>query len=87
MNQLMKTLLSVLSTQQLEEEAQAVKAADKAVRAAQQRLTHDEFEELWNAIIDIGQASNLDSFTLGFRLGVQLILEGLRPICPEDQLT
>ena len=43
-------------------------------------LTREEFENLWSAVIDIGDADCLSSFTLGFRLGVQLTLEGLRPI-------
>ncbi len=30
--------------------------------------------------MDIGDANLVNSFTLGFRLGVQLTLEGLRPI-------
>lgn len=80
MSQLMKNLFYLLDTQQLEAEEQAVQASKEAVRAAEKRLTYDEFESLWNAIIDIGHASQLDSFTLGFRLGVQMTLEGLRPI-------
>jgi len=85
MNELMKTLFSTLELSgQSEEEAQAVKAANPAVQAAQQRLTYDEFEDLWNAIAGIERASDLDSFTQGFRLGVQLTLEGLRPVYPPD---
>lgn len=81
MSQLMKNLFELLdSPQSAEEEARAVKAAEEAVQAAEQRLTYEEFENLWNAIMDIGCAGHLDSFTLGFRLGVQLTLEGLRPI-------
>ena len=80
MSQLMETLFDLLDVHQSEAEAQAVKAAKEAVQTAEQRLTHQEFEQLWNAIMDIGDASLLDSFTLGFRLGVQLTLEGLRPI-------
>ena len=80
MSQLMKTLLYTLDTQQSEEERQAVEAAKEAIRAAQQRLTYREFEDLWTAIDGIGRGSETDSFVLGFRLGVQLTLEGLRPI-------
>ena len=53
---------------------------EEAVRAVEKRLTREEFENLWSAVIDIGDADCLSSFTLGFRLGVQLTLEGLRPI-------
>ena len=80
MSQLMKALLDVLDGQPPEEEAEAVKASKEAVRAAEQHLTYDEFENLWTAISDIEHASKVDCFTLGFRLGVQLTLEGLRPI-------
>ena len=84
MSQLMKTLFSTLELSgQQETERQAVKASKEAVRAAEKHLTYDEFENLWNAISNIEQASDLDSFTLGFRLGVQLTLEGLRPVDPE----
>lgn len=81
MSQLMETLFAAMDTTQASEaEAQAVKAAKEAVRAAEQRLTYEEFESLWEALMDVGFAGHLDSFTLGFRLGVQLTLEGLRPI-------
>ena len=81
MSQLLKNLFELLdSPQSAEEEARAVKAAEEAVQAAEQRLTYEEFENLWNAIMNIGCVGHLDSFTLGFRLGVQLTPEGLRPI-------
>lgn len=80
MNQLMNALFLALGADQQEDEAQAVKAASSAVQAAEQKLTYQEFEDLWNAIDGICRASEADSFTLGFRLGVQLMLEGLRPV-------
>ena len=82
MDLIMETLFSALTPQQLEGEAQAVKASKEAVRAAEQHLTYDEFENLWDAISGIQQACELDSFILGFRLGMQLTLEGLRPLEP-----
>lgn len=85
MSQLMETLFSAMDTTQQPAEAQAVEAAKEAVRAAEQRLTSKEFEDLWNAIMDIALAGHQDSFTLGFRLGIQLTLEGLRPVGPENQ--
>lgn len=85
MSPLMENLFAALGSRQMEAEAQAVQASKEAVRAAEQHLTYDEFENLWDAILDIGRASELDSFTLGFRLGVQLTLEGLRPVYPTDQ--
>jgi len=50
------------------------------VKAAEQRLTVEEFDNLWHAIMNIAKADSLDDFALGFRLGVQLTVEGLRPI-------
>ena len=85
MTPLMEALFAAMDTAQpSESEIQAVKAAKDAVQTAEQRLTYEEYENLWNAIMDIGFAGHLDSFTLGFRLGVQLTLEGLRPVCPES---
>lgn len=81
MSQLMETLFSTLdSVPPSKAERRAVEAAEGPIQAAQQRLSHEEFESLWHAISGIYNASELDSFTLGFRLGVQLTLEGLRPI-------
>ena len=81
MNQLMETLFSLLeSPHQSAAEARAVKEAEPIVLAAQQRLTAKEFDRLWDALMDIGDADLVDAFTLGFRLGVQLTLEGLKPI-------
>lgn len=88
MNPLIEKLFAAMDpTQPSEAEIQAVQAAKESIRAAEQRLTYDEFENLWNAIMDINSASDLDSFTLGFRLGVQLTLEGLRPIGPAEELS
>ena len=81
MSQLMENLFSLLESPMASEaERRAVKESEEAVRAVEKRLTPEEFENLWNAAMDIGDADCLSSFTLGFRLGVQLTLEGLRPI-------
>ena len=52
-------------------------------QAAQKRLGDVEFERLWSAFFRIDHANDVDSFILGFRLGMQLTLEGLRPAVPE----
>ena len=53
MNQLMETLFAAMDTdQQSEIEAQAVKAAKEAVRAAEQRLTCEEFENLYSQALN-----------------------------------
>lgn len=81
MSQILETLFSAMSPDhQMEAEYQAVQASKEAVRAAEKHLTNDEFDNLWNAIANIDRGETLDNFTLGFRLGVQLTLEGLRPI-------
>ena len=81
MSQLMENLFSLLGSPMASEaERRAVEGSGGAVRAVEKRLTREEFENLWSAVIDIGDADCLSSFTLGFRLGVQLTLEGLRPI-------
>ena len=80
MGNLMKTLLYAMGTEPLPEEVQAMAETKEAIRAAHQRLSYEEFEELWNAITNLERACDLDTFTLGFRLGVQMTLEGLRPL-------
>ena len=81
MSQLMENLFSLLGSPMASEaERRAVEESEEAVRAVEKRLTREEFDNLWSAVIDIGDADCLSSFTLGFRLGVQLTLEGLRPI-------
>lgn len=80
MSQLMENLFCLLDSPQTEAKAQVYAATNDIIQTAEQRLTHEEFENLWNAVFDIKKADDLNSFTLGFRLGVQLMLEGLRPI-------
>ena len=84
MSKLMETLLYILDAVPPEAEAKARQSAKEAVRAAEQPLTYEEFENLWNAIADIERADEVDCFTLGFRLGVQLTLEGLKPVDQSD---
>ena len=81
MNQLMETLFDLLvGPHSSEEERRAVRESEKAVQAVKDRLTLEEFDALWRATTDIDNAGYLDSFKLGFRLGMQLTMEGLKPI-------
>ena len=81
MNQLMETLFDLLNgPHSSEAERRAIRESEKAVQAGKNRLTLEEFDALWKATTDIDNAGYLDSFALGFRLGVQLTIEGLRPI-------
>ena len=81
MNQLMETLFDLLNgPHSSEAERRAIRESEKAVQAVKNRLTLEEFDALWKATMDIDNAGYLDSFALGFRLGVQLTIEGLRPI-------
>ena len=81
MSKLMETLFDLLESPVASEaERRAVKESEKAVQAVKDRLTYEEFENLWKAAMDIEDSGYLDSFTFGFRLGVQLTLEGLKPI-------
>ena len=57
-----------------------MKESRETIQAAKERLSFEEFDALWKAIMDIDNAGYLDSFVLGFRLGMQLTIEGLRPI-------
>ena len=81
MNQLMETLFDLMDgPHALEAERRAIKESERAVQAVKDRLTFEEFDALWKAATDIDNAGYLDSFALGFRLGMQLTMEGLRPI-------
>ncbi len=81
MNQLMETLFDLLNgPHSSEAERRAIRESEKAVQAVKNRLTLEEFDALWKATTDIDNAGYLDSFALGFHLGVQLTIEGLRPI-------
>ena len=81
MNQLMENLFDLLGgPYSTEAERRAVKESEKAIQAVKARLTFEEFDALWKAAMDIENAGYLDSFALGFRLGMQLTMEGLKPI-------
>ncbi len=81
MNQLMETLFDLLNgPHSSEAERRAIRESEKAVQAVKNRLTLEEFDALWKATKDIDNAGYLDSFALAFRLGIQLTIEGLRPI-------
>ena len=81
MAQLMETLFDLMNgPHSSEAERKAIRGSAKAVQAVKDRLTFEEFDALWKATTDIDNAGYLDSFALGFRLGVQLTIEGLRPI-------
>ena len=83
MDQLMENLLYLLDTPKSEAQIQAEQDGKEAIRVAEQRLTRAEFDNLWSAIIDTMHSDEVKSFTLGFRLGIQLAIEGLKPISPK----
>ena len=81
MNQLMENLFDLMEgPHSSEAERRAVRESERAVQAVRDRLTLEEFDALWKVVADIDNAGYLDSFVLGFRLGMQLTMEGLRPI-------
>ena len=81
MNQLMENLFDLMEgPHSSEAERRAVRESERAVQAVRNRLTLEEFDALWKAVADIDNAGYLDSFVLGFRLGMQLTMEGLKPI-------
>ena len=81
MNPLMETLFDLMNGPHSSEmERRAMKESRETIQAAKESLSFEEFDALWKAIMDIDNAGYLDSFVLGFRLGMQLTIEGLRPI-------
>ena len=60
MDQLMENLFSLLSSPMASEaERRAIEESEEAVRVVEKRLTREEFENLWSAVIDIGDADCL----------------------------
>ena len=81
MSQLMENLFSLLESPNASEaERRAIRESEEAVQAVKDRLTLEEFDNFWRAVMDIEDGGYLDSFTLGFRLGMQMTIEGLKPI-------
>ena len=81
MSQLMETLFELLdSPKSMDAETRAIQVSETIVQAVQRRLTDEEFDRFWDSTMAVGYAGQLDSFTMGFRLGVQLTIEGRRPI-------
>lgn len=60
---------------------------DQADRIIQEKLTVEQTDLLWQKITDWAEARRLDGFRQGFRLGMQLVLEGLSPAYPEARST
>ena len=69
-----KLFWSTQSTLQSEAEKRAMAAVERLVLPW---LTEAELDRLWAAVAEMEQADCLDSFTCGYRLGVQLTVEGL----------
>lgn len=82
MTQIIETLFSALeSTVQSEAEAKAMAEVDAIV---QSRLNDQELYRIWTAASEMQRTNQLDSFTQGFRLGMQLTLEGLSEVRPGE---
>lgn len=78
MTQIIETLFSALeSTVQSEAEAKAMAEVDAIV---QSRLNDQDLYRIWTAASEMQRTNQLDSFTQGFRLGMQLTLEGLSEV-------
>ncbi len=82
MTQIIETLFSALeSTVQSEAEAKAMAEVDAIV---QDRLDDQDLYRIWTAASEMQRTNQLDSFTQGFRLGMQLTLEGLSEVRPGE---
>lgn len=82
MAQIIETLFSALeSTVQSEAEAKAMAEVDAIV---QDRLDNQDLYRIWSAASEMQRTNQLDSFTQGFRLGMQLTLEGLGKVRPGE---
>ena len=82
MAQIIETLFSALeSTVQSEAEAKAMAEVDAIV---QDRLDNQDLYRIWSAASEMQRTNQLDSFAQGFRLGMQLTLEGLGEVRPGE---
>lgn len=82
MTQIIETLFSALeSTVQSEAEAKAMAEVDAIV---QSRLNDQDLYRIWTAASEMQRTNQLDSFSQGFRLGMQLTLEGLSEVRPGE---
>lgn len=85
MHAILDAIFSSLQPDEMSEaEALFIRRVDRLV---QQKLTEEETDLLWQVATDWQEARELDSFRQGFRLGMQLALEGLAPVCPETRPT
>ena len=50
----------------------------------QDRLDNQDLYRIWSAASEMQRTNQLDSFTQGFRLGMQLTLEGLGEVRPGE---
>ena len=82
MSQIIETLFTALEST-LQSEAEA-KAMEEVEAAARNRLDDKDLYRIWSAASEMQRINQLDSFTQGFRLGMQLTLEGLGPVRHED---
>ena len=68
MNQLMETMFDLFGCEQpTDAERRAVRESSDVIQAVKERLTNEEFDKFWNAVMKIGDGSDQDSFTLGFQ--------------------
>lgn len=81
MNAIIETLFeAVCPTTPSPAEQRAIAAADEIVQLAEARLTAEEFDRLWSAVMDVNYVRQQDSFACGLRLGMQLTLAGLEDV-------
>ena len=60
------------------EEVAALDQAEEICQKVQEKLTLEEFDQLWGAAICVGTAGIKTSFAKGFRLGARVMIEVLK---------
>ncbi|MBO5340453.1 MAG: hypothetical protein J6A62_05600 [Oscillospiraceae bacterium] len=80
MDAMLKTLFIALDEQQgnTPEMNAALKAAEPAVRAVRDKMTWEELDGFWSAVMAVGTADVEACFARGFRAGARLMLEVLQ---------
>ena len=60
------------------EEENALQQVEKICQNIQEKLTLQEFNEIWGAALQVGTARTKNSFAKGFRLGARVMMEVLK---------
>lgn len=78
MDDILSTIFEAFDTESPSpKEKAALEAAEAPLKKAEEKLSWEEFDQLWNAVLAVGTADVEASFVRGLRVGARLMLEAL----------